>query len=265
MRGARRNTRAGPHQVRSHAHPPATLPSVVHALTIDTPAVATPIEAPCENSSAAACEMTIRPEETPNPSVAQSTAIAGRSVASRACCSGEISSFLSRLGSAIGVSSPPALSIRKRGTALESNKKPIHRIAYPTPPTSSRCLTTGANRNAPAARALVTKPTLTPSPNALAVEIWTLKPYPTPAALPNKSPYPTNRGATDTSCVACDAHSIPSPATVAATAAIVAGLALLYTPGPIFATAIVNATVVAENTHERTPRPTCSTCSRGIR
>tara|TARA_B110000977_G_C11080140_1_gene492674 strand:- start:2298 stop:2765 length:468 start_codon:yes stop_codon:yes gene_type:complete len=155
---------------------------------MEIPAVATPIEAPCENSNTAACDTTISPADTPKPKLAHNVTIAGRNVASLAACSGVILSSGSRLGSANGSSKPPLFSNRKRRGAHASSKNPMEDMAYLTPPESSKHLTIGANRNAPAARADVTSPTLNPSPKGAAVEICTDKPYPTPAAPPKSNP-----------------------------------------------------------------------------
>ena len=79
-------------------------------LTTLTPAVATPMEAPCEYSSVAACDMTISPALTPKPSVAHSVTIAGLSCASRfRSASLSATHPLPRRGDARGASSPPAL------------------------------------------------------------------------------------------------------------------------------------------------------------
>jgi hypothetical protein len=141
----------------------------------------------------------------------------------------------------------------------------MNAIAFPTPPASMRRRTTGANTNAPAARALVTRPVLRPSPKGGRSEICTLRPYPTPAEAPKRRAYPANRGATETCGRAREAMSMPSPPKSAAPDAMTAGLRREYRKGPIFATATVNATVASEKTTESTARPTPRARSRGTR
>jgi len=111
-----RSTFAGPHFSRSHRYPPATLPSDVQKLTTLTPAVATPMEAPCEYRSVAACEMTISPALTPRQSEHHSVTIAGLSCASRAISASLSATPFKRRGFARGASyRPPALSVDVQG------------------------------------------------------------------------------------------------------------------------------------------------------
>ena len=146
-----------------------------------------------------------------------------------------------------------------------SSAQPIVDMARPAPPPSRRYLTTGANTNAPAALALVISPVLSPSPKGARDAICTERPYPTPDAAPNTTPYPRNNGAALTYAMDCDAINKPAPAHTAAPVPMTAGAATAYSHGPSLATATVKQMVAREKTPESKPRPTPSACSSGTR
>ena len=70
----------------------------------------------------------------------------------------------------------PRLSITHSGADEARRSAPVVHIAWPGPPTSSNRRMTGAKAIAPTARALVTSPVLSPSPNGAMAEICTDRP-----------------------------------------------------------------------------------------
>ena len=136
---------AAPMRGRSHAHPPSTRPRVENAETMDTPAVAMLMEAPCVRNSAAACDTTMSPAWTPRQSAAHTVMSAGRSCRLRSVSSGVSASDASRRPFARGSSRPPRLSITHRGAEEARRSAPVH-IAWPGPPTSSNPSNDGGER-----------------------------------------------------------------------------------------------------------------------
>ena len=241
---------AGDSAERAHAHDA-------------TPAVATPMEAPCEYSSVAACDMTISPALTPKPSVAHSVTIAGLSCVSIPFLVAQRDAVAPR-GDARGASSPPALS-RVQGRRREHQR--AHRC--------HRAADVGdvqqvAHDGHEEERARGSRGRHETDGQALAerrggVDLHGQAVADAGGGAEHRAASSTNSGVTETTVTACAATSMPIPVAAAAAAAMVFGFRREYSAGPSLATATVKATVVTENTHDSTPRPTPNACSNGTR